>query len=223
MKVYVVTSGFYSDYHIDAIFTNEDMANMYANLDSDRNVEEYETDIESIEADPNKLIYSVDYNFETLTIESLCLTSGYNKEEDHVNDSTLCDFMFYVGPTETLNHSIRLYGRSSDWLMKIAQDRFYMYCDAHNTSRHELLEKRKERHQAFLKHYQIYKTSIDTSGPNMHDPPFNVYWYADGRMTDHMKKYFEEHGKYPDIYTLQKMYDEQVQEVKADHELRGEE
>lgn len=58
-KVFIVTAGEYSDYHIDAVFTDENMANQYANLDSDRNVEEYETDIESVEADPNKLIYCV--------------------------------------------------------------------------------------------------------------------------------------------------------------------
>lgn len=44
MKVYVVTSGSYSDYHIDAVFTDPVMAKSYANLGSGREVEEYEAD-----------------------------------------------------------------------------------------------------------------------------------------------------------------------------------
>lgn len=44
MKVYVVTSGCYSDYQIEAVFTDPVMANAYANVNTDRRVEEYEAD-----------------------------------------------------------------------------------------------------------------------------------------------------------------------------------
>ena len=44
MKVYVVTAGCYSDYHIEAVFTDEQAARLYAHMDSDREVEEYDAD-----------------------------------------------------------------------------------------------------------------------------------------------------------------------------------
>ena len=217
MKVYVVTSGEYSNYHIDAIFTDEKIANQYANLDSDRNVEEYETDIDSIESDPNKLVYSVDYNFIKNKIETLCLTSAHNICDDSVNDVTLTDFYFYVSPSETLDASIRTWGMNSDWLLKIAQDRFYMYCDAHGISARELQEKKKKRDEEFARQYPMYRTSMPTA-TNAHDPGcFNPYWHANNRMPDLMNKYFDEHGAFPDVDTINKMYAEQVEEVKREH------
>ena len=213
MKVYVVTAGDYSDYHIEAIFTNETIANQFANLDSDRNVEEYEVDVESVEADPNKLVYLVSYNFETDKIETLCLTAGRDRSDDYIYEHQNV-FVFYVSPSETLNNSVRMFGMHSDWLKRIAQDRFYMYCDAHETSRQELLEQRKKRDEEFEKRYPMYTTSLRTDGDGL----FNPYFSADGRMPQLMKKYVEEHGVYPDMETLKKLYDEQVREVKDEHD-----
>ena len=215
MKVYIITAGEYSSYHIEAVFTDENMAQQYANLDSDRNIEEYETDIESVNPDPTKLIYRVSYNFENNKVETLYLTSGYNKEDDCIHDWSLNVFDFYVSPHETLNDSIRMYGMHSDWLHKIAVDRFYMYCDAHETSRQELIEKKKKRDDEFHKRYMLYTTSSATVDG---DGLFNPYWHADRRMPDLMKQYFAEHGTYPDTDTLKKMYAEQTEEVKAKHE-----
>ena len=209
MKVYVVTAGEYSDYHIDAIFTNEDIANQYANLDSERNVEEYETDIESVNPDPNKLVYFVTYDFEKDKIDTLCLTSGHSRGEDFVYDYQTV-FGFYVSPSETLDNSIRMFGHNSDWLKKIAQDRFYMYCDTHETSRSELIQKKTDRYRK----YNFITTSI---GPNMHDPPFSPNFVASQQMAGVMKKYFEEHGEYPDMCTVRKLFDEQRQEAIKEH------
>lgn len=161
MKVYIVTSGEYSSYSIDAVFTNETIANQYANLNSDRNVEEYETDIESVHPDPNKLVYFVGYNFETDKIETLFLTSVNSICEDMVYDFQTV-FRFYVSTSETLDNSIRRFGHNSDWLLKIAQDRFYMYCDAHETSRQELIQKKIDRYKQYEDIYPMYKTSFDT-------------------------------------------------------------
>jgi hypothetical protein len=45
MKVYVVTTGSYSDYGIDKVFTNKEKAEEYAEwLEDSNDVEEYETD-----------------------------------------------------------------------------------------------------------------------------------------------------------------------------------
>ena len=204
MKVYVVTAGEYSSYHIEAIFTNKKIADQYANLDSDRNIEEYETDIESVDADPNKLVYYVNYNIEKDQIDSLCLTSGYNKTEDYLNDITLIDFTFYVSPSETLNNSIRMYGMHSDWLHKIAVDRFYMYCDMHETNRKELLEKKRKRDEVF-QHYPMHSTSCDTL--------FNPYFYADAKCNAIMKDLIANGIKLPTSKELHGLYNELVKKA----------
>ena len=210
MKVYVVTSGEYSSYHIDAIFTNEEIANQYANLDSDRTVEIYETDIESVEADPNNLVYSVHYNFDKNKIVSLCLTSGYNKDDDMVNDITLDEFYFYVSPSETLNKDIRMWGMNSDWLLKIAQDRFYMYCDKHETSLGELLQQKKKRLKEFEERYPMYRTSADCL--------FNPYFYADAKCTEIMDNMIKNGVQLPTGEELRETYKQIVKKVKEEHE-----
>lgn len=52
MKVYIVTSGRYSDYHIDAVFLSREKAMLYCvvNHDPALNIEEYDTDDENIES-----------------------------------------------------------------------------------------------------------------------------------------------------------------------------
>ncbi len=44
MKVYVVTDGDYSDYHIEAVFTDKEKAEIYAALHCCNAVEEYDAD-----------------------------------------------------------------------------------------------------------------------------------------------------------------------------------
>lgn len=55
MKVYVVTDGYYSDYHIEAVFTSKRQAELYCALHTDRYsapcVECYETDEYTFETD----------------------------------------------------------------------------------------------------------------------------------------------------------------------------
>lgn len=51
MKIYIVTSGCYSDYHIDAVFLEKEQAEYYcASYASDEaNIEEYDTDDHAVE------------------------------------------------------------------------------------------------------------------------------------------------------------------------------
>lgn len=46
MKVYIITSGEYSDYHIDAVFTDKALAEEYADRDPERRIETYEANKE---------------------------------------------------------------------------------------------------------------------------------------------------------------------------------
>jgi len=53
MKVYIVTSGCYSDYSIDAVFTDRKKAEMYCAIHNveDQDIEEWETEDDSITVD----------------------------------------------------------------------------------------------------------------------------------------------------------------------------
>jgi hypothetical protein len=44
MKVYIVTAGCYSDYHIKRVFSNKEKAELYAKGTSEADIEEYELD-----------------------------------------------------------------------------------------------------------------------------------------------------------------------------------
>ena len=48
MKIYIVTDGDYSDYHIEAVFTDKGVAEKYAALHSCNSVEEWDTDTTEI-------------------------------------------------------------------------------------------------------------------------------------------------------------------------------
>lgn len=52
-KVYVVTAGEYSDYHIEKVFSSKRLANLYSMLDSDRHVETY--DVDDVDVDTGKM------------------------------------------------------------------------------------------------------------------------------------------------------------------------
>jgi hypothetical protein len=44
MKVYIVTDGIYSDYHIEAVFTDKEKAEAFAAIHTYNNVEEWDAD-----------------------------------------------------------------------------------------------------------------------------------------------------------------------------------
>lgn len=63
MKIYVITSGYYSDYHIDAVTDDKDKAEFLKLKFSDEydeaNIEEYDTDKYQVEGVPNQLHWKV--------------------------------------------------------------------------------------------------------------------------------------------------------------------
>lgn len=63
MKIYVITSGCYSDYHIDAVTDDKDRAEFLKLKFSDEydeaNIEEYDTDEYRVEGMPNQLYWKV--------------------------------------------------------------------------------------------------------------------------------------------------------------------
>ena len=79
LKVYVVTAGCYSDYHIEGVFTDPIMANQYANLDSDREVEEYDADVVEIATAPIKA--RIWYDPKKNEITEISTASSYMEEK----------------------------------------------------------------------------------------------------------------------------------------------
>jgi len=62
MKIYVVTSGSYSDYCIEKIFINKDKAEYFSKWCRDSQVEEYETSDEDIVAPGYKVSFNYDFS-----------------------------------------------------------------------------------------------------------------------------------------------------------------
>lgn len=63
MKIYVITSGCYSDYHIDAVTDDKDKAEFlklkFSDEHDEANIEEYDTDKYQVEGVPNQLHWKV--------------------------------------------------------------------------------------------------------------------------------------------------------------------
>ena len=77
MKVYIVTQGYYSDYHIEAVFSKRSQAELYIavhnNNDDDSKygeyyIEPYLVDDCKIEVDNQKIYYHYEYNIKSHTI-----------------------------------------------------------------------------------------------------------------------------------------------------------
>jgi len=205
--VYVVTSGEYSAYGIEAVFTQEESATSYANLDSSRRVETYTSDNISVQFNGSQHMFEVTYDISEDKITHMSPTAKAFEREDHVAEYSLVEFVFCLVPSKHVYESIKKDSVNSKQLLKIARDRFAAYCVEHETSRQGLLDRKKKRDEERNRRYHLATTSIG-------DGLFNPYWHADRRMPTLMEAYHAEHGVYPDTETLRKMYDEQVEEVK---------
>ena len=171
MTVYIVTSGEYSDYGIDAVFTKKETADMYANLKSDRRVETYEADSVSVMYKAKDNPYSVTYDIIEDRITSMYPTVDEYAGEDFMNDTTLKDFYLCVYPSKRVYEDMAQHSWGSELLLKIVRDRFAKYCTEHETSREELIKAKKKRDAEFYEKYPMYRTSGDGL--------FNPYFKAD--------------------------------------------
>ena len=62
-RVYIVTSGEYSDYRIEKVFSSHEKARLYSLLDYDRRVEAYDVDDIELNVISNYLLVSYDYKY----------------------------------------------------------------------------------------------------------------------------------------------------------------
>lgn len=87
MKIYVVTDGEYSEYHIEAVFTDKAKAERYAEVYAAK-VEEYDSDPEGPSVPPGMRVYQLAMN-----------SVGEVAEVEHVSyDEVLFDDQFVSGP-----------------------------------------------------------------------------------------------------------------------------
>lgn len=83
MIVYVVTEGSYSDYHIEAVFTDRDQANNYLMLHPLCEIEEYEAD--AIKVDVKKIRYEWKVRISPDgKLLSLCCTRTLEPKDDEI-------------------------------------------------------------------------------------------------------------------------------------------
>lgn len=118
-KIYIVTSGCYSDYRIEAVFTTQDKANDYVQQHgTDCDIEEYELDGEVVKKEKLWCVekrLDKDFNFEKYALfASVCSTLDYKyKDTCHVAlYPTMNVINFYVDAD------------SMDRAVKIASERF---------------------------------------------------------------------------------------------------
>ena len=119
MKIYVVTSGTYSNYGIDAVFTDREKAKQYANLDSGREIEEYESDPVEIEEPHSVNVgYDVSGNYISfIETDPFFSDEGYDGQRFRSN----------ITLNERLLKDIKENGMKSELLLKIIQDKWAQY------------------------------------------------------------------------------------------------
>lgn len=123
MKIYIVTSGCYSDYHIEAVFTKEKQARMYANLDSEREVEEYDADEIDVEQSITERVW-----YEPLSDRIVLM----NPISYHMGDIIHCNqYIFNVKISGRVMDDVACHGKDSPLLLKIARDRWAQYKAEH--------------------------------------------------------------------------------------------
>lgn len=151
MKVYVVTEGEYSSYHIEAIFTDEDKAWKCAMLQPYRQVEEYEVDSVDVSGEPVAW-FEIDYDFKEDSIRTI--EFAYKDKPDEIIVSQIpCWFEFNIRNTVK---TFKDFVAWREWkcppvFLKIARDRFAKYMYEQGKSREELIEQSKKDCEEYVR------------------------------------------------------------------------
>ena len=156
--VYVVTSGEYSDYRIEKIFSDPRKAHLYSLLDEDRRVEQYVMDDTDVTTKKSYLKIEYDYKYNRIESITLCAKSfrpriGKGWYRNFEVSLSMCDDRVYK--------NIMRYGKNSKVIFKIVQDKLAEYLYDHGMTREELIQKRDESHGVSDRYY-LYSTSLHT-------------------------------------------------------------
>lgn len=212
MKVYIVTAGDYSYYHIEKVFTSPVMAQMYADLDDDRRVEEFPVDNVKIDS-AQKLLVNVVYDFAEDKIESLTQVKyEWNAYDPKIGDDWCTTFKFSVLVTGRLFQDIAQHGMQSKLLLKIARDKFSAELDRHQTTKVLLLDrKRRQKEEYDLRYgrHPMCTTSSDTGNP--------FEKICTQEVADKLDEMYKNGEALPDAMTLIKM----IRESRDKHDKDG--
>jgi len=199
MKVYVVTAGEYSDYHIEKIFSDRESARIFSMLDADRNVEEYDMDDVGID---NAMKYVlIRCNFKYSHIDILEMTLCSKPEVPHVEDDWNLAFVFTLNlDNKRLYDSIMRYGKSSGMVRKIAAAKFAGYLYEHGTTKEEIIQTYEKKHTP-PGYYPMYTTSIHTDAVGEY-------------LTEFLNKHVAENIPLPSLPELQCMAEQKRKELE---------
>lgn len=145
MLVWVVTSGTYSDYHIEQIFTVKENAERYARLNSDRCIEEYETDNVRFQG-PLKMrvVYNI-RNDEIVEVKSGHVYDRVTNPENRCSERGFDRvFVCYCAASEMTRRDVEKNGTKSERLLKFVRDKWNQYRAEHEIEGMEEEEKNEE-------------------------------------------------------------------------------
>lgn len=123
MKVYIVTDGEYSDYHIEAVFDDRKKAELHAALHNCNCVEEY--DVNDCKIEGNTKYYVVHYIEEGRGGELYVDNIRYSTKREHGIETHRRSEFF--GSTIRLMIRVSLEEHNEERALKIAQDMYAMY------------------------------------------------------------------------------------------------
>ena len=208
-RVYVVTSGEYSDYQIEKIFSDRVKAHMYSLLNPDRRVEEY--DVDDVELDIAMDYLLVSYSYQYNEIEGLTLCG--DQVNPNISDGWTQPFEFTLMLSDDRVHrNVMRYGKNSKVILKIAQDKFAEYCYEHNTSREELIRKRD------CKYYNPNIAFYTTSSVIDDWTPSKTALETDKQVAKVLTQMVVDGKPLPPKEELQTIYFIKYQEVEKEHE-----
>jgi hypothetical protein len=204
MKVYIVTAGDYSYYHIEKVFSSMEKARAYALLDPDRDVEVFDMDKVDVQMKKSYVLVQYDY----LHKEMISIEAHNTQVKPRIDKQWPYAFKFTVDLSNIkLRKSIIRYGKSSGMLNKIAQDTLAQYLYEHDTTAEELHQKEWEKRNQKKYPYIMYTSSIYDTPPEKINP-------VNAELTDYVNKCIDENGQAPDIMNLiQQMYNKETEET----------
>ena len=158
--VYVVTSGEYSDYRIEKIFSDPVKAHIYSLLDDDRRVEHYVMD--DTDVTTKKSYIKVEYDYKYNHIESMVLCAKSFRPRIGKGWPRNFEVSLSMGDDRVYKNIMR-YGKNSKVIFKIVQDKLAEYLYDRGMTREELIQKRDDINYAGNGYY-LFSTSLYT-GP----------------------------------------------------------
>lgn len=208
-RVYVVTSGEYSDYHIEKVFSSKGKAHIYSLLDPDRQVEEYDVDDMELNVVSDYLLVSYDYKYNDIRELTLC----GEQVKPRISRGWMKPFEFTLQMSDDrIYRNIMRYGKNSKVILKIIQDKFAEYCYEHNTSREELIRKRDG------KYYNPNAAFYTTSSVPDDWTPSRTAFEVNNYVAKVLKQMIVDGKPLPPTEELQTIYSIKYKEVEKEHE-----